>query len=147
MDYIMPAGSSYILQSQTLIESPVQTDIQLTSKVDNNSGPSWSVVTSSIIKTKPRTPTENDDLNVDILNYNIEMTLDSNGHPTTGSVGGKNTNLSSIETRITGFDNLTQSQDADQNRIGDALLQATKYYEPAVEESEPEEPESEESEP
>lgn len=142
----MPVGSSYILQSQTLIESPVQTDIQLTSKVDSN--PSWSVVTSSIVRMKSGTATENEDyIKDDILNYNIKMTLDSNGHPTTGSVGGKNTNLSSVETRITGFDNLTQSQDANQNRIGDALLQATKYYESAVEESEPEEPKSEESEP
>ena len=137
MDYIMPAGSSYLLQSQTLIESPVQTNIQLTSKVDSN--PSWSVVTSSIIRMKNGTATKDD-----ILNYNVKMTLDSNNHPTTGSVGNKNTNLSSVETRITSFDSLTQSQDANQNRIGDALLQATKYQEPVVEESEPEESEPEE---
>ena len=137
MDYIMPAGSSYLLQSQTLIESPVQTDIQLTSKVDSNS--SWSVVTSSIIRMKNGTATKDD-----ILNYNIKMTLDSNNRPTTGSVGAKNTNLSSVETRITSFDNLTESQDVNQNRVGDALLQATKYHAPESEESEQEESEPEE---
>lgn len=117
MDYIMPAGSSYLLQSQTLVESKTETVVQLMSDVQHDN--SWSPVSSSIIRA------EGSD-RADIVNYNIEMTLDGNT-PTTGEPSTTvNPQLNSVDSRITTIDN----PDTDQDRVNEALTKATSKPSP-----------------
>ena len=114
MDYIMPAGSSYILQSQNLIEGKAKSEIEVSSNV-NHAG-SWSPVSAAILKVI-------DDQ--EIVNYNVALDVNkTTGIPTTGSIvtGAVNPDIHSMDSRITALDIRDNN---DQDRISEKLASAT----------------------
>ena len=114
MDYIMPAGSSYILQSQNLIEGKAKSEIELSSAVSHTG--SWSPVSAAILKVID---------NQEIVNYNVALDVPKDtGIPTTGSIvtGAVNPDIHSMDSRITALD---IRNDSDQDRISEKLASAT----------------------
>ena len=114
MDYIMPAGSSYILQSQNLIEGKAKSEIEVSSNVSHTG--SWSPVSAAILKVID---------NQEIVNYNINVEVpEATGIPTTGSIvtGAVNPDIHSMHSRITALDIRDNS---DQDRISEKLASAT----------------------
>ena len=114
MDYIMPAGSSYILQSQNLIEGKAKSEIEVSSNVSHAG--SWSPVSAAILKVI-------DDQ--EIVNYNVALDVNkTTGIPTTGSIvtGAVNPDIHSMDSRITALDIRNNN---DQDRISEKLASAT----------------------
>ena len=114
MDYIMPAGSSYILQSQNLIEGKAKSEIEVSSNISHMG--SWSPVSAAILKVVD---------NQEIVNYNVALDVPKDtGIPTTGSIvtGTVNPSIHSMDSRITALDIRDGN---DQDRISEKLASAT----------------------
>lgn len=125
MDYIMPAGSSYILQSQNLIEGKAKSEIQISSNVSHTG--SWSPVSAAILKVIDNQEIVNNQkvVNQEIVNYNVSLEVDEDtGIPTTGDIvtGAVNPNIYSVDSRITALDIRDNN---DQDRISEKLASAT----------------------
>lgn len=123
MDYIMPAGSSYILQNQALKKTDAEDFYSVDSDVKH--AYSWRPVSSAIIKTKEISL--GDDPESAIINHNVKMT--ETGNATTGEVDANiNNNLESMNSTIMTLPINQDNTISEENmkRISEKLAEATE---------------------
>lgn len=118
LEYIMPSGSSYILQSQALIKPDLIQDT-FTPKDTIDSKASWDIVSSSILRINESSNGENQEK----INYNV-----SKENPYTEiDKSHENNNLESMNSSILTIAPVEKGQDEEtiQNDIIQKLYQAT----------------------